>query len=128
MKYKLLIVLFIAILAVSCDLSSGFRNYDLIKLQSHQRNESFEDMILADLKSDGSEMVVTSYFANNLGRILISDIEGKVLSQINIGRFRPYNLSVLKEPQSGKNWLFYNINNNENLSLQAVSYDWKIPL
>ncbi|MCB5278111.1 MAG: hypothetical protein LHW59_01140, partial [Candidatus Cloacimonetes bacterium] len=67
MKYKLLIVLFIAILAVSCDLSSGFRNYDLIKLQSHHRNESFEDMILADLKSDGSEMVVTSYFANNLG-------------------------------------------------------------
>jgi signal transduction histidine kinase len=128
MNLKLVLYLFVIFFISSCRLTQGFQTHELTPEHIHRWSTSAESAILADLKGDGQEILITSHYEGKLGYILLSSLNGKSISQINMGGSRLLGLSTLTDPSDGSIWLFFSANNNETLSLIGAKYDWQVPL
>lgn len=128
MRHHLPTFLVLLIAISSCKLTQSFQTHELVPEHIHRWSSSAESAILADLKGDGQEILITSHWDAKLGYILLSSLNGKTISQINMGGFRLLGLSTLKDPSDGSNWLFFNANNNMKLSLIGARYSWQVPL
>ena len=84
--------------------------------------------ITAGLKDESEDFFIGySQFNEYLYSILVQDIKGKTISQINLPN-KIIALNTLIDKRNNDRWLFISSNDSDSLYLMGVKYIWQIPL
>lgn len=121
-------LIFLLLCLSSCDKISQFHTHEL-KLQSSYRFENTTALpLFADLRSDGKPLLITAHPQGAGSYVMLQNLHGKAISQINISEGKISCLKALADPTDNSSWLFYSYNDKEALYLDAVQYTWQVPL
>jgi signal transduction histidine kinase len=90
--------------------------------------DQVESELFADLEGKDAELqIVTGSWDKDSHWIVVRDRYGKVISQLNTGR-KVRSMRVLADPRDNSRWLFYSINDQRHVTINAVRYEWQVPL
>ncbi|MCB5265499.1 MAG: hypothetical protein LHW41_04570 [Candidatus Cloacimonetes bacterium] len=112
----------------SCQKVGQFHTHEL-KLQSSYRFEPTTALpLFADLRADGKPLLITAHAQGSGSYLLLQNLHGKAISQINIAEGKVSSLKAVTDPTDNSSWLFYSYNDGKNLYLNAAQYTWQLPL
>lgn len=112
----------------ACNTWHRIETHEFLPVDINRHETNLSSWMYADLKGDETDYMITSDTSSaGVSAIYVSDIKGKVVSQINnIHPFR--SIKVLADPRDNGHWLFYSYNDKKNVFLDAAKYNWQIPL
>lgn len=128
MRFRVILLILLGMAVYGCNLTRNIQTHELVSERLHRWNSSAEAALLADLKGDGQEILITSHLENSHGYLLLSSLNGKSISQINMSPFRLLNLNSIKDPEDSRPWLFFSANDGSKLILTGAKYDWQVPV
>jgi nitrogen-specific signal transduction histidine kinase len=123
-------VLFILLLLgfCSCQIQDKTNRYQLNLISSYRYHEAALHYRLCDLRGDGSELLITTHEQGSGSYILIQNLQGKAISQINVPEGKIQNTVTLADPKDNSQWLFFTYNDGSKAFLNAARYTWQVPL
>lgn len=116
------------LLFASCDVDNSIQRYEFEEQSSYRYDHEAHIFRIMDLRGDGSNLLITSHDIDAHSSIVIQSMEGKAISQINTSEGFVQSMVTLKDPTNQSPWLFFCYNDNRQVSLNAVQYEWQVPL
>jgi len=124
-----MILMFICLFVLSaCRNGHRVDTHEFMPVDINRHETNITNWLYADLKGDETDYMITcDTTLPKLSSIYVSDTKGKVVSQIN--SIYPYrSMKVLADPRDNGRWLFYSYNDKKTVFLDAVKYNWQVPL
>ena len=112
----------------SCQKVGQFRTHELKLQYSYRFEETTALPLFADLRADGKPLLITAHAQGAGSYLLLQNLHGKAISQINISEGKISCLKSLADPTDNSSWLFYSFNDGRKLYLNAAQYTWQVPL
>ena len=110
-----------------CMAKLPFETHEFRHIYSHKLTDSMNLMSYADLKGDGSEHMILSFPQMQGSAILVQDIWGKSISQVNIAEGVINNIQVIPDPGGRSPWMFASVNTGSAVYMMGVNYTWGSP-
>lgn len=115
-------------LLCSCQIFAKIDTHQVEPVEVNRHDTLLDGWVFADLKGNEADYFIGMDTQQaNLHSIYVADMQGKVISQINAqAKFR--SVKVLPDGRDNSRWMFYSYNNGSTVFLDAVKYNWQIPL
>lgn len=112
----------------SCQRACSFHSHELKLVSSYNFDIDAASTLFADLRSDGNPLLITAHAQGDGSSVMLQNLRGKAISQINIPDGKISCLRSLTNPTDNIPWLFFSYAEGNMLHLRAARYTWQVPL
>ena len=128
MNRTIVLVIICLFLCGSCWLTREIDTRQFTLKEMTQYTVPLNGWITAGLKDESEDFFIChSQYNEHTYFILVQDIKGKTISQINLPN-KIIALNTLIDKRNNDRWLFISSNDSDSLYLMGVKYIWQIPL
>ncbi len=128
MKTKFILMSLCICLCSGCWLTRKVDTHQFVLKEMYQSNVPLTGWRTGNLKDEAADYLIChSPYDANLYSVIINDLQGKALSQINLSH-KILDLHTLIDKRNNDRLLFISSNDADSLYLMGVKYLWQIPL